>query len=443
MRAMAISNICYKHCNTSMSRQEEECCVNAVSSSPHTKIVPMPNHGLNKEGELQGFMFMAHVDDKASVLPINNRMCDSTSIYECRMKTKHGSPFNQDILKIVNNIEKYRQALQEFVDVIRASDIQTANFDCIPDRKSDLNELESEEAVELSFAQEGDAREWSVTTPRKVGLHHAYCNTGDIAYREHKLFIVVSGSLTQACESLHNLWLDTKNDISCLDFVNSEELNWLRHTTQRNHNRIASDLAEIFDLDVDRVSDTDSVQKGRCMLVPTTSTIQSDVVYCPHSKMVKMTDDACLPENSKNGIVFEMYSSEGFWLFQGPRDNSTYNPYRAEFWFTGNESCFPTKTRKLHNMFDVNKSTDIINISSISNITTIFASDTGTAPEESTKSLEQNEDDIENENGKQTLNVSRFLRISENFMQVMQNLGFNRNDGITNLMPLVCYISDE
>lgn len=41
---------------------------------------------------------------------------------------------------------------------------------------------------------------------------------------------------------------------------------------------------------------------------------------------------------------------------------------------------------------------------------------------ESIKTLEQNEDDIENENGKQTLNVSRFLRISENFMQVMQNI---------------------
>lgn len=36
-----------------------------------------------------------------------------------------------------------------------------------------------------------------------------------------------------------------------------------------------------------------------------------------------------------------------------------------------------------------------------------------------------------------------FLFPDENFMRVSESLGFNRNDGILSLMPLMCYVHDE
>ena len=36
-----------------------------------------------------------------------------------------------------------------------------------------------------------------------------------------------------------------------------------------------------------------------------------------------------------------------------------------------------------------------------------------------------------------------FLFPDEQFMRVVEQLGFNRNDGIISLMPLICYVHDE
>ena len=36
-----------------------------------------------------------------------------------------------------------------------------------------------------------------------------------------------------------------------------------------------------------------------------------------------------------------------------------------------------------------------------------------------------------------------FLFPDETYMRVVEALGFNRNDGIMSLMPLMCYVHDE
>jgi len=36
-----------------------------------------------------------------------------------------------------------------------------------------------------------------------------------------------------------------------------------------------------------------------------------------------------------------------------------------------------------------------------------------------------------------------FMFPDERFMRTVEDLGFNRNDGILSLMPLVCYVADE
>ena len=69
--------ICMRYCNTNLTEPEHDACLNTISLSSHTKLTVLPNHGLNNDGELQGFMFSAHPDDSASILPINKNMCST------------------------------------------------------------------------------------------------------------------------------------------------------------------------------------------------------------------------------------------------------------------------------------------------------------------------------------------------------------------------------
>jgi hypothetical protein len=202
--------------------------------------------------------------------------------------------------------------------------------------------------------------------------------------------------------------------------VQSEEVQWRRMATQRSHNRVAADLASIFDLDVQKTLDLDDPTGERRMLYPTTSTTHNDLVHCTHTERVKITDCACIPENSNNGILFEMYSAEGFWLYHGPRDYSNCNPYGSEFACTGADSAFPTKTTQFNERFKASTRADVVNLPRRSSDDTLRA-DEGPTGDDS----------------------NQFLYPSESFMRTLQRLGFNRNDGITHLMPLVCYVADE
>jgi len=409
--------VVWSYCNSALWQEEIEAATNAVSQSPHTKIVVMPNHNLNLDGEMGGFLFSAHPQDSASVLPVGKRMCAGVSMYECILREEQ-QPFNAQVLHVVNNLPRYRAALREYVQTLRDSEVQPASFECIPVRDRSTVDVDTETELDINVLQPREQHVWRSELPDKVGLYHAYSACGGAAVREHKLYIVVSGCLTHAAEELHNLWQDTKHSITCAEFVQSEELQWLRMATQRNHNRIAADLASIFDLDVPTTLDLDDPTGERRMLYPTTSTLHNDLVHCEHTDRVKLTDCACLPENSTNGILFEMYSAEGFWLYHGPRDFSNCNSYGSEFACTGPDSAFPTKTCRFNERFKASMRADVVHIPRSSSDDTLRPAGV-------------------------TDDTNQFLYPSESFMRVLQRLGFNRNDGITHLMPLVCYVADE
>jgi hypothetical protein len=413
----AARRVIWTHCNSALWQEEREAATNAVSQSPHTKIALMPNHSLNMDGELGGFMFSAHPQDSAAVLPVGRGMCRRMSMYECASGDGQ-QPFNEQVLHVVNNLPRYRTALRDYVEALRASDVPPANFDCIPARDSSTVEVETEFELDMNVLQPREQHVWRSEVPDKVGLYHAYSACGGAPVREHKLYIMVSGCLTHAAEELHNLWQDTKHDITCMEFVQSEELQWLRMATQRSHNRLAADLASIFDLRVQRSLDLDDPTGQRHMLYPTTSTAHHDVVHCEYTDRVKLTDCACLPESSTNGILFEMYSAEGFWLYHGPRDFSNCSPYGGEFACTGPDSAFPTKTSQFNERFKASTRADAVHIPRRSSDSTLRPAETSDG-------------------------INQFLYPSESFMRTLQGLGFNRNDGITHLMPLVCYVADE
>jgi hypothetical protein len=126
-----------QYTNSPLWQEEHEGCLNAVSQSPHTRIVVMPNHSLNQDGEMAGYVFSAHPQDSAAVLPVGKRMCAGMSMYECTSHAAGRRPFNDQVLHVVNNLERYRAALHEYVRVLRAAESPPASFDCIRSQAQD------------------------------------------------------------------------------------------------------------------------------------------------------------------------------------------------------------------------------------------------------------------------------------------------------------------
>jgi hypothetical protein len=104
---------------------------------------------------------------------------------------------------------------------------------------------ETKNEDELVFTKSSCDREvWDEQVPRKVGLYHAFVRPHTKDSIEHKLFIVVSGSLHFLDEEFHRIWQDCNSFATCEQLLESEELQWFRSATLRNHNRVAARVAD-------------------------------------------------------------------------------------------------------------------------------------------------------------------------------------------------------
>ena len=70
-------NLSFAHRGLTM--QETDAARNCVISSPHTKLVVLPNHSMNLDGELEGFVFECCADDAASALPLTKASFGTTA----------------------------------------------------------------------------------------------------------------------------------------------------------------------------------------------------------------------------------------------------------------------------------------------------------------------------------------------------------------------------
>jgi hypothetical protein len=118
-----------------------------------------------------------------------------------------------------------------------------------------------------------------------------------------------------------------------------------------------------------------------------------------------------------NGVLYEMHTSEGFWLFCGPADHASYNTYGSIFNFKKDMTCFPTSTLKYHEKFPPRGTV----------VCTLHGG------EKHPDKIFEREEATEIET----------LFPDENFMRKCEELGFNRNNSIVHMMPLLTYISEK
>tara|TARA_B110001450_G_scaffold229344_1_gene229846 strand:- start:3982 stop:5091 length:1110 start_codon:yes stop_codon:yes gene_type:complete len=363
-----------------------------VSRSPHTWLKVLPNHGMSPAGELQGFLFHAHPEDRAAALPFPADIFRMTCLYPVPPPSKSG--FNADVLHILNNVEDYQAALDELKQEILEGEngpTHPAHFDCVP---------EADEENESVLASLHDQREWAEVAPSLLGLFHGFGLNALTGEREHKLYIVVQGCQTYACEDMHNLWLDANNAVSALEFAECEELTWLRQATLRNHGRLASRVAKLFNLGVKHTTDRDDPSGQKLMVRPTTVSYLSDIRTCARSRKVRLTSLASCTEASVNGVLLDTVEGSNISLLLGPRDFAHGNPFGSAMRSTPAE-VLPTRATTFHSAFCPH-------------------------PEALSSVWRPKPDD-----------PAAVLRLSERFMADMQALGFNRNDGMLHLMPII------
>lgn len=385
-----LSHACY-----GLQATEVDAASNITSRSPHTLLKPLPNHGISTNGELEGFLFYAHEEDRANVIPFPPDMFNMVCLYEVR--PPNDANFNGDVLHILNNLEEYQGALDEFMtDLASRSHPKPAQFDCIP---------EADEEHGGMVQRTADQRTWTESTPLRIGLYHAFGVNALSGAREHKLYMLVHGHLTHAAEEMHNLWQDCRERISTAQFADCEELLWLRQTTLRNHNRLASQLAQLFNLSVTHTRDTDDPSGEHDMVRPTTVTYLRDFRRCERSHRVRLTSLACCTDVAVNGVLFDTADGGTYTLLHGPRDFAEGYQFGGVMRHT-THNVLPTRTTLFHHAF---------------------------APAPDAASSVWRLPDAEHDTAR------GILRPDERFMGTMQELGFNRNDNTRLLMPVVLW----
>lgn len=406
-----------RHAICKLTELEKQACDSVMLASQHTHLRLLPNHHINEHLELAGFHFSCSAADSATILPIPSKLFACTCMYE--VHTESGSPFNAHVLRLLGDLPRYHAVLRALAAELGALDSSNAPaFDCMPEQ----GESAPVEGV-LSFHthERCDQRAWNDQLPGKVGLYHAFVRPHTKDSIEHKLFIVVCGSLPFADDELFRLWQDASATTTCAQFATAEETRWLREATLRNHNRVAARVAEAFELPVTCIIDTEDPTNAKRSAHPSTVTMQHDVHVDFRTNTVHLVNSGCFTDTAGNGVLFEMHGSEGFWLFQGPTDHASGNAYGAVFNCKASGQSFPTRTVRFHDKFPARGSA-------------VTATSTEGALGTDVRNV------IFEETGERAVTS---LFPEEVFIRECEALGFNRNSAIISLMPILAHIRKD
>jgi hypothetical protein len=135
---------------------------------------------------------------------------------------------------------------------------------------------------------------------------------------EHRLFLVLSGSLPFIDGEFHRLWQDTNAYTTCQQLIESEEIQYLRAATLRNHNRVAARVADTLGLPVRCFIDSEDPSGKKRSAHPMTMTMRNDIEFDHHTRRVHLVDIGTFLNKSLNGVLYQMHSARDIGFFQGP-----------------------------------------------------------------------------------------------------------------------------
>lgn len=369
---------------------------NIISASPHTHLTFLPNHHLSRDGQLHGFHFETSVDDRLNILPLSDRMFACSCLYEIKFNEENDNKFNDIVLAMLNDMEQTQASLERGLSVITeaAQTTPEARLDCMPSPE------ETSGGILLQVIK--DSRAFAPSPPDHVGIYHAFVHNRVTCAREHRIFLVVQGSLRYAAEELITLFHDCKDHITIRDFMACEELHWLRKATRRNHNRIAKTILDNMGLLADCIRDNDDPGTEPFMCMPATVTFSNDIRVDTNTQRVQLVDGGCFTDLTPNGVLFDTLEVDGFWLFCGAPDQTENRRYGTELTAT-RHNVFPVTPQNFHEGFRASKCTPV----------------------------------------RLSKNKQQVAMVDETFMQTVNKMGFNRNHHVIYLMELLSVSREE
>lgn len=324
------------------------------------KVSILPTHCINEQAELEGFSVSVDGSKMGSILPVNRSMFMGHSLFECHSATSATLVNNKEVVHLQNQGEGRNTTI--LTELIRSIEQQShgheASFDCAPDNADTVAGMHgSSLKVTRSLGKRAvDSGRWFPEAPQVVGLYHAMVRGFQKDIRQHKLFVGVSGGCTKCCDSFYNLMLDVGHKWTCAEIAQSEEVWWLRKACQRSRCMIAKSVADAFNLRIQCHKDVhgyDSCNIG----VPTVDTVEFDISYAPlewgeqtssaggGGGVVTLYNAACDTTTVQNGLLCHMHPSEGFWLFKGtPRSSSRGTSFGSMFGSGDACGIFPTRS---------------------------------------------------------------------------------------------------
>ena len=170
-----------------------------------------------------------------------------------------------------------------------------------------------------------DSETWLESCPATAGLYHAFVYNKLMKRREHRCFIVIRGHVPGAGDELYNQWHDVKQHLTCAQFLACEEFHWLRSVSIRNLNRLACILAQALGVKIRHIRDFAAAGCQPLAAVPDAISFVNDLRLNQNS--VEMVNHACFTDVSYNGTLFDTEGSDGFRIFCGRPDGSEEHCY--------------------------------------------------------------------------------------------------------------------
>jgi hypothetical protein len=360
----------------------------------------MPTHCINNENQLEGFQQVVSGLDPGSSLCVHRSMFSGHSLFEC---VSADELINRDVVKLMgrDNLPDMRDLLQTLCAECVGRE---ASFDCVPDNADMYGS-----SFRVSYARGKravDSRQWYPEPPQTVGLYHAMVRGYQKDFRQHKLFIGVSGGCSKCSDAFYNLMIDVGSEWTAREVADSEEVWWLRKASQRMRCRVASLVARKFGLRIHEQIDVHSYSQDQ-IGIPTTDTVEHDLVCKGDS--VALYNACCDTMSTHNGILCQMNPSEGYWLFKGaPKSSARSTSFGTMY--AHHCEVFPTHSPMYAKGFG--------NASCVQGVDTRIVTRAKSQPR--TKS-----------------DKTVFQCFDEAFMRKLEEMGWNRDHGLVELVPIV------
>lgn len=114
-----------------------------------------------------------------------------------------------------------------------------------------------------------------------------------------------------------------------------QEAWWLRRACHRARSRLIAECAEEFGIPINTMRDIHSHDSDNVKVsIPTMDTVEYDICMANNGNSVQVFDSCMNVSMIKNGVLASMHPSEGFWIFKGVHDRSQGSNAYGVAWHT-------------------------------------------------------------------------------------------------------------